>query len=165
MPGMLLYSHKSTYNIMKFETTIPVKPHLKKYLISRFNVKEEPIFVSKRTKIGKFIIKSFSEQANNRFRNITDITDSINIIFDERNDLTFSEGNVFDFNILIEEIYRRELGMFVSVHFLFAEYPERKQTIINFNDKMGITEDEMPLDTLIKHLQRNPEDTKYFDFQ
>ena len=164
MPILLLSSHKSTYLNMKFTTTIPVKSHLKKYLIKRLSAKVDVIFISKHTLIGKLIIKSFSERAN-RPKKTSDITDNINIVFDERNDLTLSDGNVFDFNQLIEDLYRRELGMFISVHFLFADYPERKQSIINFNNKIGITEDEIAIETLIKHLQRNAEDTEFFDFQ
>lgn len=148
---------------MKFTTTIPVKPHLKKYLHSRFNVKDV-LNISKNSMIGKLIIKSFSE-LRNKPKNTSGISDSIVIVFDESTDLTLSDGNVFDFNQLIEDIYRRELGMFISTHFLWSKHPERKQAIINFNNKIGITEDEIAVETLIKHLQRNEQDTKFFSFQ
>ncbi len=63
------------------------------------------------------------------------------------------------------EIYRKDLGIFVGTHFLFGINPERKQAIYNFNDKFGITEDDIAIDTLTKHLQRHEQDTKFFEFQ
>lgn len=147
---------------MKFTTTIPVRPHLKKYLLSRFRV-PNVLNISKNSLIGKLIIKSFSEQRN-KPKTTTDISESIIIVFDESTDLTLSDGNVFDFNQLIEDIYRRELGMFIATNKLWHQQPERKQSIINFNNKIGITEDEIAVETLIKHMQRNEQDTKFFDF-
>lgn len=149
---------------MLFETTIPVRPHLKKYLFTRFKAGDKAILIDKSFLMGKLIIKAFSEQ-NNKPKRIDKITDSIRIIFDHERDLTLSDGNVYDFNQLIEDYYRRELGIFVGVHFIFGSYPERKQAIYLFNDLFGITEDEVGIDCLIKHLQRNPEDTKLFENQ
>jgi len=149
---------------MKFTTSIPIKPHLKKYLIKRFGINKDYINVNKRSMIGQLIIKSFAERKNKPKKN-DKFTDKITIVFDHKYDLTLSAGNVFDFNRIIDEIYRSELGMFIGLNYLFNEYPERKQAILNFNDKFNINEDDIPLDTLIKYIQRNPQDTKIFNIQ
>lgn len=146
---------------MKFETSIPIKPHLKKYLIKRFNAHDK-LVVHNRFLLGKLIIKAFSEKDRKRVINVRDISDNMTIVFDHTTDLTLSDGNVFDFNQLVEELYRKELGVFIAVHFLFGTHPERKHAILLFNDVFGINEEEIAMETLVKHYQRHPEDTQLF---
>jgi len=150
-------------NNMKLKASIPIKSYLRKYILNRFK-SELPLVISKNFMLGKLIIKIFSEHQN-RTKKTSDYNDTIEIVFDHEYDLTLSAGNVFDFNSLIEDIYRKDLAMFIGFDKLFNKHPERKQAILNFNSLFGINEDDIELATLIKHIQRHKEDTQIIVYQ
>lgn len=148
---------------MLVEVKIPIRTHLKKYILKRYST-EEPIMITKKSIIGKFIIQSFGRQRN-KPKSIDDIKDQIHVKFDHEYDIVISDGNVYDFNDILEDIYRKDLALFVGMENLFNPHPEKKHAVELFNDKFKISEDDISLETLLKHLQRHVEDTKLFDFK
>lgn len=146
---------------MVLDVKIPIKAHLKKYLIKRYDSGDE-MTLSKDSVIGKIIIKNFSER-NNISKKLSLFDEQINIKFDHRYDLTFSHGNIYDFNMLIEDLYRKELMFFMQLDNFFNPKPERKKAILSFNQFFAISESDIKLETLIKYVQRHPQDMKLID--
>ncbi len=148
---------------MIIQATIPVRPHLKKYIVKKFKA-QHIIKISHHSIFGKLVVKSFSEHFA-RARETSAFRSSIFIEFDHEFELTLSAGNIYDFNSLVEDIYRQELIQYVMHEKLWNPHFERKRSIETFNSYFGITEDDIALETIIKFMQRSAEDRHYFDFQ
>jgi len=120
--------------------------------------------IGQKTIFGKYIILGFSRH-NNKSKSIAGIKDEFRFQFNHNLDLTFSNGNIYDFNELLEDIYRKDLAFYLAMGKMFNPTHERKRAIEVFNQQFNISEDDIGIETLLKHFQRHPQDMQLLDLQ
>ncbi len=145
---------------MQFETKIPVKKHLKKFiakeagsdelrlgssnmygmLFSCFFTRQQPL--SDGSELGK----------DQRWTHIR-----VNFTFDDlrRKGFTMSVESVMQFNKIVELQFRNQLLQQIQLRKGLMANFVLKDTILGFLDYYGIDEDEMKYDTIVKWVQRN----------
>ena len=128
---------------MEMIVDIPIRTHLKKFILKKVDEKE-PVILSKKTQLGILTIKCFTEFIVNT-THVRKMNDKLTVKFLYYRNLVFNDQNIYDFNELIENIYRTELGMFLSIRKIFDDNYERINQIGVFNNMYDITEEDIKL--------------------
>ena len=152
---------------MQIIVNIPVHTYIKKYLLKRFKC-EEPVVITNNTLLGKLIIKNFQDTITRQTLKKNEYSNDLRVCFDAdyfgKKGFSITPDNVYDFNSIVDSLFRRDIGMHIGLNFMFS-VGERKLTISNFLNYFYIAEDELNVESIIKHFQRHPEDTYFYDFQ
>jgi len=127
-------------------------------LLARFAC-SEPLTIGNTSELEKIIIGCFQKSI---VRPTDDkrskINCSLSLMFETDNfgkeGFTISPNNIYDFNKIIEALFRREIGISIGYAKLYSN-PEMKTVVLNFLDSLGISEDEIAYDTIKKHFDND----------
>jgi len=163
--------------------TIPIKPHLRKYLLKEFETKKNTILVTTKNNIGLMLFKMLSHTKNYTYNRIYDFSKyvKINVELNKRivvrkiGDSLRSE-DIYFFNKMLQELFLRDLHKYIETRvelcneFSSAVECEIKQfrkiqkitnrkgemflAISHFLSKYNIYENELEFETLVKSYYR-----------
>ncbi len=156
---------------------IPIKLHLKKYILRKFQSKEDIIPLSTDDPIGLGIIilniickktiylLNFNEPDLKSFIQHLDWNYTLNLLigprYRERSGLFINEDKIFYINKFIEKQFKNELCIFIHANYLYNPKFVVEYGIDDFISHYGINEDDIIKESLIKFYHRNKNTYSY----
>jgi hypothetical protein len=160
---------------MGSELILPIRPHLKKYLLRKLNSDEnvsvglnDPIgfglFVSSHLIKKRNYFMNFHKDQVNQF--VTSLSDSIiklNLkpFHSNHIGMFIDNENVFYINKFINASFTNELFCFIETQKLFYPHINISYAIDDFIGIFSITEDDIPKETLLRNYNRKKEKYSY----
>lgn len=146
---------------MQFDINIPIQPHIRKYLLSKFNSvhDQDYICISSKNKLGLAFVNMFQKR-NDIYRKEFEITftSQIRILFSgefsNRFGFFISKQNIFYLNKALDDDFRDSLYNFLDGMREVNRDFQINRGILQFCSKYRITEDDIALETLRKSYQR-----------
>jgi hypothetical protein len=153
------------------QINIPVKPHLKKYLLRKLRATNDTITISSKDPIcfGISILNilqkknsyllNFKKKQLDKFINSIDKNCFIIIDIGEnycnRSGLFIDDDKIFYINKFIEKQFRNEMFVFVNSNYIYNPKFVIEYGLEDFLSFFSITEDEYQKETLVKFYHRN----------
>ena len=144
---------------MKFDVTIPIKPHLKKYLLYKFHSSTNEICLTTKNKLGLSLINMFFERKDIYRKDFSlAFTDTITVSFSgefgNRFGFFISKQNIYYFNKALSDDFNDRLFDFLDTMTDEDDRFQINRGIERFCERFSITEEEIAHETLRKAYQR-----------
>ena len=139
---------------------IPVKPHLKKFIIKRYRQKE-PLNITERSLLGRNIMKVLQETRKHKFENVLyQYTERLQVVLTaDMRERSPRLARLVYVNNEIEKEFKEALFIWIEAQMEMACHA--KEACQNFLDYYGIDDQEYSYDAAYKAWQRFKTDVAY----